>query len=53
MFVPTKEHIRHFLLSEFHNGVNASTTAKFIQSFYRDDSLNERSSRKGFFMFSK
>ena len=51
MFIPTKEHIRHVLLYEFHKGVNASTAAKSIQNTYGNHTLNERSCRRWFSRF--
>ncbi|XP_013775045.1 histone-lysine N-methyltransferase SETMAR-like [Limulus polyphemus] len=48
MFDPTKEHIRHVMLYEFHRGINASAAAIFIQNTYGVDGVSERTCRRWF-----
>ena len=51
MFFPAKEHIRHVLLCEFHEGLNGIIAAKSIQSTYGNNTLNESSCRRWFSCF--
>ncbi|VUZ55832.1 unnamed protein product [Hymenolepis diminuta] len=48
MYTPNKEHIRHTLLFEFHNGNTASSSAKTLKHTYGNDVVNKRTGRRWF-----
>jgi len=51
VFVPTKEHIRHSMLYEFHSGSRPSTATKNIQYTYGTEAVCERTCRRWFTRF--
>ncbi|KAM3180545.1 hypothetical protein ACTXT7_016069 [Hymenolepis weldensis] len=49
MYTPNKEHIRHILLFEFHQGNTPSSSAgKTLKDTYANDVVNERPAEGGF-----
>lgn len=53
MYTPSKEHIRHVLLFEFHKGNTASSAAKTLKDTYGNDVVNEKTCRRWFSRFKK
>ncbi|VUZ54812.1 unnamed protein product [Hymenolepis diminuta] len=48
MYIPNKEHIRHILLFQFHQGNTASSVAKILKDTYGNDVVKEKTSRRWF-----
>ncbi|VUZ50138.1 unnamed protein product [Hymenolepis diminuta] len=53
MYTSNKEHIRHILLSEFHQGNAPSSAAKALKPTYGNDVVNKNTCRKWFSRFKK
>ncbi|VUZ42035.1 unnamed protein product [Hymenolepis diminuta] len=48
MYSPNKEHIRHILLFEFHQGNTTSSVAKTLKGTYVNDVVKEKICKKWF-----
>ncbi|VUZ43939.1 unnamed protein product, partial [Hymenolepis diminuta] len=46
IYTPNKEHIRHILLFEFHQGNTASSAVKTLKDTCGNDVVNEKTCRK-------
>ncbi|VUZ49086.1 unnamed protein product [Hymenolepis diminuta] len=48
MYTPNKDHIRHILLFQFHQGNTAGSAAKTLEDTYGNDVVNASPAEGGF-----